>query len=84
MAVACRRAVTLVCLLGATLGLGVSPASADCVRAQVSYTSPDGSTTTLGPRCLASTPFLTTIGDDSGVGLTSAGYVSYSLRIPLP
>jgi len=78
-----RRGAALIASLSFAL-LVPAPAFGDCVRASVSYTSPQGQTTTVGGGCALSTPYPSTVEDDFRVGTTSVGYVSYSYRIPLP
>ena len=82
---AIRRLVTLCLLVAATLATFASmPAHADCVRAGVTYTSPTGSSTTVGGTCLASTPYPSTYEGGSGVGVSGTPQVSYSVQVPVP
>src|SRR5688500_5497567 len=82
---AIRRVVTLCLLVAASLATSAAtPAQVDCVRAGVTYTSPTGSSTSVGGSCLASTPYPSYVEDGSGMELTAAGQVSYTLQVPAP
>ena len=60
-----------------------APASADCVSAAVTYTSPSGSTTTAGG-CVAPTGFPTLVSYGDETGTSATGYVAFSARVPAP
>ena len=61
-----------------------APAQADCLRATVTYTSPTGSSTTLGRDCIASTTYNEAFRYSDSTGSTSAGSVTVSFGVPLP
>lgn len=79
-----RRTLAFAALITGSLALGASPAAADCVRATATYTSPSGSSTTVGSSCLVSTPYNETFGYTDSAGTTRVGTVTVSFGVPLP
>ena len=61
-----------------------SPAAAACLRATATYTSPSGSSTTLGSNCIVSTPYNEGFRYTDSGGTTSLGTVTVSVGVPMP